>query len=155
MLTVPTDSINKFLAIGSLVSMVLLFDICLKNYEKAEIAYISAYVKAEEFRTQYTKYSSHVNEGLRIHNNAIRNNKILSNLEREEILTKMNKASSMDKEMEKISLESLELAQKGILYQRLKYIWIFITVIVFILCSFTAFIGFRNWYLSEKRHPIN
>lgn len=155
MLTIPTDSLNKFLAIGSIISMVLLFDICLKNYEKAELAYISAYVKAEEFRTRYREYSSYVNRGIKIHNDAIRSNKILSNSERQEILAEMNKASSLDKEMEKISLESLELAQKGVLYQRLKYIWIFITVTVLILCSFTAFIGFRNWYLIEKKNPIN
>lgn len=104
MLTIPTDSLNKFLAIGSIISMVLLFDICLKNYEKAELAYISAYVKAEEFRTRYREYSSYVNRGIKIHNDAIRSNKILSNSERQEILAEMNKASSLDKEMEKIWL---------------------------------------------------
>lgn len=150
MLTIPTDSLNKFLAIGSIISMVFLMDICLKNYEKAELAYISAFIKGSEFQEKYKKYSSHVNKGIEAYNNSVENKITLSKTEQEKVLAEMDKASLMEPQMEKMSYEVLEVSHKAMLYSRLKYIWIGITFLALVICLFAAFIGFRGWYLSEK-----
>lgn len=155
MLVIPTDSLSKFLAIGSIISMVLLMDICLKNYEKAELAFISVYVKGEEFREQYKEYSGYVNKGIQLHNNTIQKKTKLSDTEREQIMLQLDRASSMNPKMQKMSLEVLELTHKAILYQRLKYIWIALTALALVLCSFSAFIGFKGWYLGEKKNTIS
>lgn len=150
MLTIPTDSLNKFLAIGSIISMVFLMDICLKNYEKAELAYISAFIKGSEFQEKYKKYSSHVNKGIEAYNNSVKNKVTLSKTEQEKVLAEMDEASLMEPQMEKMSYEVLEVSHNAMLYSRLKYIWIGITFLALVICLFAAFIGFRGWYLSEK-----
>ena len=130
--------------------MVLLMDVCLKNYEKAELAYISAFIKGSEFQDQYKKYSSHVNNGIKAYNNSAKSNTTLSKKERDSILSEMNKASLMQQKMDKMSYELLEVSRKAALYERLKFIWIGITLVALIICCFTAFIGFKGWYKSEK-----
>ncbi|MCO9051442.1 hypothetical protein [Acinetobacter sp. UC24323] len=152
MLTIPTDSLNKFLAIGSIVLMVFVMDVCLKNYEKAELAYISAFVKASEFQRDYKKYAAHINKSIEIYKNYEKNKNSISDVDKKKILEETNKASAMNPQMDKSSMELLDLSYKSRLYQRLKYIWIFITLISFIVCSFSAYIGFKGWYLFEKNN---
>ena len=154
MISIPTDSLNKFLAIGSIISMVLLIDICLKNYEKAELAYIAAYVKGEDFREKYNKYAAHVNSGIALHNEATKKHGHVTKDELNKVMDEMEKASLMNPEMDKLSLLVLELGHKAALYERIKWIWIILTLAVSIICSITAFIGFKGWYLNEKKDTI-
>lgn len=134
--------------------MVLLIDICLKNYEKAELAYIAAYIKGEEFRGKYNKYAKHVNSGIELHNEAIKEHGHVTKDELNKVMVEMEKASSMNPEMDKLSLLMLELGHKAVLYSRIKWIWGILTIFVSIICSITAYIGFKGWYLNEKKDTI-
>lgn len=130
--------------------MVLLMDLCLKNYEKAELSYISAFVKASEFQRDYKKFADHVNHSNEIYNNSIKAKTSISEDDKKLMLSESQKATEMTAMMDKASIELLEIGYKAKLYQQLKYIWIVITALSFIICSIAAFIGFRGWYLSEN-----
>jgi hypothetical protein len=149
-LTIPTDSLNKFLAIGSLVAMVYMTDVCLKNYEKAELARISAYINLIDFRDKYKDFAELTNKGIDIYNKA---NGVKKNIPKDDFMEAkeaLTEAHNMLPDIDKLILKSHELVKKAELYNQLKLTWFWLTFLVFSVCLFTTYLGFRGWYKSEK-----
>lgn len=152
MVSLPTESLNKFLAIGSIVAMVLMIDLCLKNYEKAELIRINTITAMEQMREKYNKYAKFTNSAINTHNESEINNTPLTSDEILKSKENLLKAAEMEPEIERLMAEGIKLAHQNLLYERLKKIWLSMTFFVFLICSGAAFWGFRGWYLEEKLH---
>ncbi|MEN8381387.1 hypothetical protein [Acinetobacter radioresistens] len=150
MITIPTESLNKFLAIGSIISIVVLMDICLKNYEKVEMSKISLLTKIKVIQSENDN-SERAIEIIK---------KKISFLEKRNI-NKLETDIEINKEIDKIEQkllptkkliwEAYELAEKVEVYNKLKFFWIILSILSTIVCLFTGYLGFYGWYLEEKR----
>lgn len=162
-LTIPTDSLNKFLAIGSIVALLGLLNISLSNYEKAELSRIDAYKKAlelgdacsdfcsetlkltEEFELIEARYKE-IKDSKPVNLKALKEFKE----DNDKILKKIKELEPLKKQGEKLIIESNVANQKMNLYYWMRNIWFGISLFSFIVLSFISYIGFKGWYRSEK-----
>lgn len=162
-LTIPTDSLNKFLAIGSIVALLGLLNISLTNYEKAELSRIDAYKKTlelgnscvdfctetlklkEEFDLIQSRYKE-------IMASEPADMKALNKLkeDNDKFLKRIKELDPLKKQGEKLIIEANVANQKMNLYYWMRNIWFGISLISFVVLSFISFIGFRGWYKAER-----
>lgn len=143
-LEIPSDRLDKFLAIGGLALIFWAINISLSNYERTEIYRIKALVKVQETTFKYNNYADTVNKSINIHNNAIKNKKDLSEY-KNEILINLKEAEKKGIETEKVILENLEATYTLVLYERIKLFWLMITAVLTIIGIIVSLIGFKSW----------
>lgn len=167
-ISIPTDSLNKFIAIGSIVLMIALLNLCVENYTKAELSWIDTSAKAEELENvceelcpqvdilsnRLKTYKSHLDE--------FKNNQNKTRAELEALSKEIEDINADIKELkltiEKAKTVKIQLnvsTRKSELFYKIRSFWIAVGVIVFVLCTISSFWGFRGWYYDSKRTTTN
>lgn len=163
-LAIPTDSLNKFLAIGSLVVLLTLLNLSISNYEKAELSRIETLKLVLEYKNSCTEFCD---ETKKLYNdfktmetkyNELKNSKSIDSAawlkvkkENERILKRKDELAPLMKKAKKLELDTSIAIQKMNLYYWMRNIWFSISIISLIVFSFTSYIGFKGWYKSEEK----
>ncbi|MFP5065517.1 hypothetical protein [Acinetobacter pittii] len=141
---IPSDRLDKFLAIGGLALIFWAINISMSNYERTEVYRIKALVKVQETTFKYNDYADTVNKSINIHNSAIRNKKDLSKY-KDEILLNLKEAEIKGIETQKVILENMDATYTLVLYERIKLFWLIITAVLTIIGIMVSLIGFKSW----------
>lgn len=161
-LPIPTDSLSKFLAVGSLVALLALLNLSISNYEKAELGRIETLKLVFEYKDLCDEFCD---ETKKLHSDfktmeakysELKNSKSLDSAawleiksENERIQNRREQLAPLIKKTDKLELDTSIAIQKMNLYYLMRNIWFGISILSLVVFSFTSYIGFKGWHKSE------
>ncbi|ALH95605.1 hypothetical protein [Acinetobacter equi] len=154
-LTIPTDSLNKFLAIGGIVAMVYVADICLKNYEKAEIMLIKLDKDIAIFGTAVKRYSEVNSLRNDRFDTLVRTNNRDPQLQMSEIKHYFDNIENLDsihKEIDLLKIQAEESEKLTNLQLKLRNFWLTLTIVCVIILSALSAFGFYRWFKASNKN---
>lgn len=157
-MNIPTDNLNKCLAIGSLLIMVLLLNISLQNYERSKLSLIEVQANIDEYSYAVEKYGKD-SDKLGKEFDDLKKSQVGKDTEDDikaylSSLLKLQqehvKLNMREPEISKLKIKTTKLLHTAELHTHIKNIWFIISLVCFSICIITSGFGFYKWYKSEN-----
>lgn len=150
---IPSDSPSKFVAIGSLILMLYTLNICIANYEKAEIAVIELESKVATYEKAVKRFSE--NSDVIFNRAALFENahKSYTQLKLEELLKTLDKAeqrTNVHKEIDNLKIEVEKAVRLSELQSKIKNFWFYMATLCLSIGLVTSSLGFFYWFRSSN-----
>lgn len=166
-ISIPTDSLNKFFTIGSIVALIFLLNITVNNYTKIELNQIEAMAKAEELHNlceDICPKVDHLKKRLndyQIRSNGLKNKRNMTKIQSEsltkEIISIQKEIKEMKPLIDKGIITQIQLhryTRTGILLEKLSNFWLYLSFLIGGTCSIFMFIGLIGWRKESNQKPI-
>lgn len=148
MLTVPTDTLYKFFAVGGLAMLIFGATYPVQRYEDAELKRVDAVEKYQRFHDAHGRFAREQNEWIAIWNDKI----VKGNLPLDEqikwldeILSHRPALKSLRREGEDALIEARKQVEIALHYQFMSRLWLVIGACCVVVGAIGSYWGFSKW----------
>jgi len=153
MLTLPTDRLHKFLAIGGLALIVIGVTYPIQQYNEAELRRIDAFEKAQRVYFAYGRFAQKVNEGIAIYNRTVKERMSPEEARpfKDQILKKLPEMEELDREVADALVQLQKHVELMMHFYFMRNLWFTLGLCFVVSGIYLSYRGFRQWLSQPKK----